>query len=388
MASPPFNIAETVPADDDFASQFPTAERAFRDVVESWLLIDHNVQGRHDAVSLDDQNADLTIAADVVGVWNKDGALRTRNGVGAVTNIPMDSSLLATLASPVFTGNPTAPTPSLGDDSTSIATTAYVTDSIAAELVNLITGGFKNLVIQNNSGTPNTSIDVDADAVTVETSGGVSYRLQPINLTIDCTTTGANALDAGGLANSTWYSVWVIYNPTTDTTAGLASTSETTPTLPSGYTAKARFGWMRTDGSAVFMRVLQKGRRATYIVGTNPAVSRNIVNGTQGTYSTTSPTLVTADVSGFVPSTASAIHLSAHTLWKNGTLANLLVAPNTSYGGTNNGPRGSAGQVYPINSDSISVSISDWMQLEGTTIAVAINGAGGAVNCNGWEDNL
>ncbi len=43
----------------------------------------------------------------------------------------IDLSLYATLASPVFTGNPTAPTPSANDNDTSIATTAYVQTELA-----------------------------------------------------------------------------------------------------------------------------------------------------------------------------------------------------------------------------------------------------------------
>lgn len=41
-------------------------------------------------------------------------------------------ALKANLASPAFTGNPTAPTPSLGDNDTSIATTAFVTAAIGS----------------------------------------------------------------------------------------------------------------------------------------------------------------------------------------------------------------------------------------------------------------
>lgn len=40
---------------------------------------------------------------------------------------------LATIASPAFTGTPTAPTPSVNDNSTKIATTAYVSTQIAAQ---------------------------------------------------------------------------------------------------------------------------------------------------------------------------------------------------------------------------------------------------------------
>jgi len=52
MASPPFNIAETSPGDDDVASTFPALERTFRDVVESWLLIEHDTYGHHAFQSL------------------------------------------------------------------------------------------------------------------------------------------------------------------------------------------------------------------------------------------------------------------------------------------------------------------------------------------------
>lgn len=41
-------------------------------------------------------------------------------------------SALARLASPAFTGAPTAPTPTAGDNSTKLATTAFVTAAVAA----------------------------------------------------------------------------------------------------------------------------------------------------------------------------------------------------------------------------------------------------------------
>lgn len=47
MASPPFNIAETVPGDSDIVSQFPAVERTFRDIVEDWISVEHNTYGFH-----------------------------------------------------------------------------------------------------------------------------------------------------------------------------------------------------------------------------------------------------------------------------------------------------------------------------------------------------
>lgn len=52
MATPPFNIAETTPGDSDIVSQFPTAERTYRDVVEDWITTEHDTYGHHKLPSL------------------------------------------------------------------------------------------------------------------------------------------------------------------------------------------------------------------------------------------------------------------------------------------------------------------------------------------------
>jgi hypothetical protein len=49
-----------------------------------------------------------------------------------ITNLVTDLAAKAPLASPAFTGNPTAPTPTAGDNDTSIATTAFVQASLGA----------------------------------------------------------------------------------------------------------------------------------------------------------------------------------------------------------------------------------------------------------------
>lgn len=89
MASPPFSIAETVPADSNLASQFPATERTFRDTVESWLLVNHNVNGRHDEVQLDYKADPGSGTASVTEIWasstgNAAGALKMRHGTGNV----------------------------------------------------------------------------------------------------------------------------------------------------------------------------------------------------------------------------------------------------------------------------------------------------------------
>lgn len=48
---------------------------------------------------------------------------------------------IATLASPTFTGDPKAPTPALGDNDTSLATTAFVQATVGGRLVKSVAGG-------------------------------------------------------------------------------------------------------------------------------------------------------------------------------------------------------------------------------------------------------
>jgi hypothetical protein len=146
-------------------------------------------------------------------------------------------------------------------------------------------------------------------------------------------------------------------------------------------------GAMLVDGSGNLMRTLQSGIHAQYVIttSTTTAVVPNIVNGTQATYSTTSPTLASVSVSGFVPPIATEINLLVTNAWKGNTATGVLVAPNVSYGGTNNGPLGSAGQSWPYSAfATVGIVASFNMVLEGTTIAWASTAAGGAISCLGW----
>lgn len=47
MATAPFKLITTTPADVDTVSQFPALDRGDKDKVQSWILTDHNVDGTH-----------------------------------------------------------------------------------------------------------------------------------------------------------------------------------------------------------------------------------------------------------------------------------------------------------------------------------------------------
>lgn len=244
---------------------------------------------------------------------------------------------------------------------------------------------YKNLSVKVAS---NTTVTVAADFVT--TTNGSLFLTTAVSATIDLGSNGAvNKLDAGTVAIDTWYAIWVIAKAD-GTTGCLASASFSAPTLPTDYTFKARIGAVQTiHASATLYGTWQLGRRAQYIVGlAQTAVIPLIASGVIGTYSGASPTLAATSVARFVPPTASSINLTVTSAWKNGTVSNVLVAPSTAYGGTNNGPFGSLGNFYPSVTQSGNTAHAISFLLEDVTIGVASDNAGGAVGCFGWEDNL
>jgi len=256
-----------------------------------------------------------------------------------------------------------------------------------------VQGSEKNVSI---SVTANTQVVVQADACIVQNASGGTARVTTVNVTVSAGTSGANGLDTGTFTGPNWYAVFIIYNAGASTIAGLISLSASSPTLPSGYTYFARVGWVRADSNPYFYRTLQFGRDAQYVItaSTNTAQAVIIASATAGTYSTTAPTLATVTIKGTAscvcPPTASKINVSATTSWEGSAASGVLVAPNASWGGANNGPEGSNGNLYPIWMVSgVAASSSAWITIEANSlVAWASAAAGGAIGCIGWQDNL
>jgi hypothetical protein len=70
-------------------------------------------------------------------------------------------------------------------------------------------------------------------------------------------------LDAGTIANNTWYHWYAIFNPTTgasDVVFSATTTPLAGPTaLPAGFTAWRRLGWWKTNGSGQWLSIRQTG---------------------------------------------------------------------------------------------------------------------------------
>ena len=240
----------------------------------------------------------------------------------------------------------------------------------APPAASVIKGTASNLKLSAPGGAKIVTVTADALALVDTSRNGVIET--SVSLSLNLAASGANGLDTGSLASSTWYAVWVINNG--GTAAALASLSATAPTLPGGVTQKARVGWVRTDGSSNAVAFVQFGRGFQYInTGAGlPQMATGTVGSTSGTYASVA-------VGAFVPSTAASIRLAVH-----GDTSVVGVAPNANYGAYN-----SASIPPPIivNGNTPNAQIGD-MTLESTNIYWFSSGSLSVLYCLGFEDNL
>lgn len=241
-----------------------------------------------------------------------------------------------------------------------------------------VQGAFKNLKIQVTS---NTLATITVDQIVLFDSTNNAKLASAVSAILNTATTGANGLDTGTLATSTWYYTYVIFG--TSGTACLMSASATAPTLPSGYSYFARVGALKCDSSKYLMRTLQLGRKVQYVVtpSTNTANLPIMASGTAG--NTTTPTWVTVSTSSFIAPTALSITGSVFISYLGGVA---MVSPNNSYGTFNNTANLPVASSSSGTSATAGISLFNFL-LESTNVYWA--SAGSAVlTCLGWEDNL
>lgn len=240
-----------------------------------------------------------------------------------------------------------------------------------------IQGSHKNL--KGSATGTDAHVAFSADQVVVEAANGTFKTLRAVSLDIDSATVGVNGLDTGTLVASTWYSAWVIWNGTT--TAGLLSLSATAPTLPTGYTHKARVGWIRTDATANKrpLSFVQAGRKVRYKIaaGSNVTDYPTMASGLASQWTA-------VGVAGFVPPSASVICVAPF-VSQSGGGGSLAVAPNGSYPASYQ--RGSSVVYIGSTLTFIFQSTVDLL-LESTNIYWGSDTSAGALFAAGWEDNL
>ena len=258
-----------------------------------------------------------------------------------------------------FSSPPVVPTPSAGTDA---ANKAYVDTAVAGAASAL---SFSALSLSATGA--GAGVSVTAGEVLLRSAGGVPKLASAVSLTVDTSTVGANGLDTGTLAASTWYAVWVISNGST--TAGLVSLSSTAPTMPSGYTFKARVGWIRTDGTAnkFPLPFLQAGEVVEFqpASGTNLTAHVDVASGNASN--------AAVSLANFMPPTA------------------LVFRAKARYAALNNCSVGSTAtsQAYSFDMGSGPSAVITPFELLLTNRTIYYTGANGAaITSIGWRDNL
>lgn len=237
-------------------------------------------------------------------------------------------------------------------------------------------GSFKNLSIKVAS---NTTVTVVADSVV--TTDGTTSQTTAVNATCNLGSNGAvNRLDTGTIAIDSWYAIWVIAKPD-GTTGTLASLSATAPTMPTGYTFKARLGWVRTiHASATLYGTWQFGRLARYVVG----LAQTSTYLQMSSASTAWPTAVAWAT--FAPSTASHIDVI---MSGTGVGTQIIIQADST-----NSPAGTAanptiGEATAFSTATVTVSNSVSLML--TSANIYWGNAGTSTQflfAAGWTDNI
>jgi len=163
--------------------------------------------------------------------------------------------------SPIFTGTPVAPTPSLGDNSSKIATTAFVQLTVSGSLTKNVAGGVNVSLTQDEAGagslifigllTANIAVIVPSVnkcwTVSNQTTG-------PFTLTVK-TAAGSGVTVAQGKNREIWSDGVGVLESTNDFTDAALTGAPTAPTAASGdmstKVASTGFVFNATDGMSV-----------------------------------------------------------------------------------------------------------------------------------------
>lgn len=117
-------------------NNFTTAEKNKLDAIEAGAEV-NTITGIKGDAEIDYHTGNVSIGADDIGLDQVDNTADLDKPISTLTQQALNAK--APLASPQLTGVPTAPTPNSNDNSTQIATTAYV-QTVVASSIGGITG--------------------------------------------------------------------------------------------------------------------------------------------------------------------------------------------------------------------------------------------------------
>lgn len=189
---------------------------------------------------------------------------------------------------------------------------------------------------------------------------------------------GVGGLDAGEIANNTWYHWFLIRRPDTGVVDVTFSLSATAPTLPPGYSQYRRIGSGKTNGAAQWVKFIQTGDEFILDSPVNDANTTNSATAQLLTLSVPSGVKVKAltEVVAFVgPNAISIINLY------DPALADPTVSSTTSF-------THSVGSGSNVTGTSIAGGEAACFTNTSSQVRVRGNGVGSySIVTKGWVDN-
>lgn len=173
------------------SAQLPTPggdDGTWGTILNQFLLVSHNADGTLQTSALTQAGAVTSVngnspTSGVVTITPSDlGALASSNNLGDVSSPETALSNLggAPVASPSFSGTPTAPTPTTGDSSTKIATTSFVQSAVGG-----LSSGISGITDGANVATGNVKVvgadGITADVTTAGANGTLTITAPPSN---------------------------------------------------------------------------------------------------------------------------------------------------------------------------------------------------------------
>ncbi len=146
-----------------------------------------------------------------------------------------------------------------------------------------VVGTARNVVMSVTAASATATLT--ADEIIVETAlGGFPFKLSSFSKTINLATIGAGGMDTGTAPTTGAVAIYAIYNPTTQTSALLATNASSVKqgniyggaNMPTGYTASALVSVWLTTAASLFAIGYQQDRHVA-IGNTNQIASSSIV---------------------------------------------------------------------------------------------------------------
>lgn len=248
-------------------------------------------------------------------------------------------------------------------------------------------GYLSGFLLANNATTPNTNIDVGSGAA-ADSTGTYLLSLSSTMIGILQSSgswaagTGANKLDSGSRALSTWYHAFVIRKTSDGSTDILFSLSATAPTMPTGYSGFRRVGSFKTSSGGpilLFSMVALSGRRMTSWITPIMDVSQATLGTTAVSYTISTPpgVRVLARLNTFSYANNSMVYFS------DPITANLAPANSSGYPGFTCG----YGAITDSSTDSLGTQLTI-MTSNSSQINASANAASNTVSILtlGWEE--